>query len=202
MSLDLEPPHRHRSGGLPIWLEWITAVSALIVSVCSIAIAIHNGQIENKMLKANSYPYLVGVISDATPDDRPQISMDFFNNGVGPADERSLKISVDGRYVTSVQDLIATALGPKEAPRALPLLHGMHNTLSTRFIAAKGDQFVFRIPKTAENTAAWDQLDATQARWHVEYCYCSVFDQCWAVRDETHTPVKACKRDEPREFNP
>ena len=202
MSLDIEPTHRHRSGGLPIWLEWITAISALIVSVCSIAIALHNGQIENKMLKANSFPYLVGVISDATPEGRQQISMDFYNNGVGPADEQSLKISVDGRYVTSVPDLITTALGPQDAQGALPLLHGLHNTIRTRFIAAKGDQFVFRIAKTPENTTAWDKLDATQARWHVEYCYCSVFDECWAVRGETHTAVKACKRDEPHEFKP
>ncbi|HEY2357852.1 MAG TPA: hypothetical protein VGH86_10410 [Phenylobacterium sp.] len=203
MSLDLpESPHRRHSSGLPRWLEWVTAISALVVSVCSIFIALRNGEIETKMVKANSFPYLVGVISDATPEGRQQISMDFYNNGVGPADEQSLKISVDGRYVKSVPDLINAALGPEEAKRAMPLLLGLHNTIRTRFVAAKGDQFVFRIARTPQNAAVWDKLDATQSRWRVEYCYCSVFDECWAVHEETHTPVKACKRDEPNEFLP
>ena len=33
----LDPPHK--ASGLPRWLEWTTAISAIIVSVCSIGIA-------------------------------------------------------------------------------------------------------------------------------------------------------------------
>jgi hypothetical protein len=54
--------------GLPRWLEWTTAISALLISVCSIGIAIYNARIESRLLKANSYPYLVAGISDGQLD--------------------------------------------------------------------------------------------------------------------------------------
>jgi hypothetical protein len=205
MSPDLpEPPHRHHGGVLPRWLEWTTAIAALVVSVSSIFIAIRNGDIENRMLKANSFPYLFGGVSDATPEGGDQISIDFVNNGVGPADERSLKVKVGGRYVTSVKDLIRTAVGPADADKALAVLHDFHNRVPTRFIAAKSQQFVFRIPKTPANSRYWTLLDRTANAdsWQMEYCYCSVFEECWAVSREHHVPVKACQRDEPHEFIP
>jgi hypothetical protein len=209
MSLEAPPdvhaPHGHKGHGLdrpPAWLEWFTSIAALIVSVSSIAIALHHGDAMDKLVKANSFPYLVGVVSDATSDGHDQISVDFYNNGVGPADEQSLTIKAGDRYATSVPDLLAASLGPDDAKTALPLLRSMRNTIHSRFIAPKGDQFVFRIPKTAENGAWWDKLDKAADSWRVTYCYCSVFNECWRVEQENHTPVKECRRDEPHEFTP
>lgn len=198
-----EPPHApHRGSSLPRWLEWTTAISALIISVCSIGIAVYNASIESRLLKANSYPYLIGVASDATDDGKDQISIDFYNNGVGPADEQSLTVKVGNHYVTSLPDLISTAAGPKDAAAALAALHFTRNDLRTRFIAAHGSQFVFRIPKTADNAAVYDKLKRSQDRWLIAYCYCSVFQECWKVTGEDHARVKACKRDEATEFKP
>ncbi len=72
--------------GLPRWLEWTTAISVLIISVCSIGIAIYNARIESRLLKANSYPYLVAGISDGQLDGRKRpesITIALLNNGVG-----------------------------------------------------------------------------------------------------------------------
>lgn len=204
MSLDApEPPHlRHGGSGLPRWLEWATALSALVVSVSSIFIALHNGEIENRMLKANSYPYLIGDISNADPQGNERISLDLINNGVGPADQQSLKIEVAGRYVTTLTDLIGSAAPPGEADEAVAALKAVRNIEHTRFIAAKDRQVVFWIDKTAQNARYWDLLDRASGQWRVEYCYCSVFQECWAVKGEQHTAVKACRRDEPHEFIP
>jgi hypothetical protein len=40
--------------------------------------------------------------------------------------------------------------------------------------------------------------------WNIEYCYCSVFDECWQVQGiwGEPEPLKQCARDEPREFTP
>jgi hypothetical protein len=203
MSLDLpEPPRPSRDGGLPRWLEWVTAISALVVSVASIFLAVRNGEAQDKLVKASSYPYLIGVSSDATAEGADRISVDLFNNGVGPAHEQSLKIRLGDRYVTSVDDLIATAVGPKEAKPAIAALVRVRNSVPSRFLAPKDNQFIFRIAKTPANAAYWEKVDATIPIWHIEYCYCSVFEECWAVVEYTHTPVKACHRDEPHEFNP
>jgi len=198
---EIHAPH-HPHGGLPRWLEWVTSVSALIVSVTSIAIAVHSGDTMEKLVTANSFPYLEGGYSDATPEGGDQISIDLRNRGVGPAHEQSLKIKVGDRYVTSVAELVAASVDPEDAPAAVAALRGLHNTVRTRFIAGNGNQFVFRIDKTPANAVWWDKVDSRQTNWRIEYCYCSVFAECWSVKVDVHTPVKACVRDEPHEFVP
>lgn len=213
MSLDgppeVHPPHGHKGKGHghglgrpPAWLEWFTSIAALIVSVSSIFIALRHGETMDRLVKANSYPYLVAAVSDETPEGVRRFSLDLLNNGVGPADERSLTVQVRGRYVTSIDDLIKASLAPQDASAAVETLRAYRNTAHSRFIASHSSQFVFRIDRTPQNAAWWDKLHATEDSWKVDYCYCSVFEECWAVKEETHTPVKACRRDEAHEFNP
>jgi hypothetical protein len=214
MSLDGPPEvHSHhdhkREGGRrgpPPWLEWATSISALVVSVSSIFIAVHHGDTMDKLVKANSYPYVFSGFSDATIDGKDRISIDLTNNGIGPANEQSLKVQYRDRYVTSVPELVRAVLGPAASDDVVKTLRAYKNGAHTRFIAAKDTQFVFRIDKTPENARYWDLLDEgmgdNRRNLHIEVCYCSVFDECWAVHDEVHQPVKQCKRDEPHEFLP
>ncbi len=201
---EIEPPHRRHTGSLPRWLEWTTAISALVISVCSIGVALYNARIESRLLKANSYPYLVAGVSDATPDGKELISIDLRNNGVGPADERSLRIRLGDRYVTDVDSLIRAAVDPADADQAVKLLQNLHDNEPTRFIAAKDAGLVFRIEKTPANARYWDRLDEVMnaRRLVVDFCYCSVFEECWTVKDTVRAPVKACIRDPRLEFMP
>lgn len=102
----LEGPEVHhphaRHGGLPRWLELGIALTALITSVSSIIIAIHHGQTMEKLVEANSLPYMQGGISDVTTEGEQILSLDLLNRGVGPAHEKSLRVKADGRYVTSL----------------------------------------------------------------------------------------------------
>jgi hypothetical protein len=207
-----EPPHRPHGGSrLPAWLEWVTAISALVISVCSIGIALYNASIENRILKADSYPYLIYGVSDATIEGRKRITVEFINNGTGPADERSLKVKIGDRYVTDMPDLLRAALGPDEAARAAKVLPDLQSSLPTRFVASKDRALVFQIDQTPQNAREWDLLDRTVTTkgWTLEFCYCSVFEECWAVKNDERArendvrkPVKACVRDEAHEFRP
>jgi hypothetical protein len=200
-----EPPHRpHGRSGLPAWLEWATAISALVISVCSIGIAVYNARIESRLLKANSYPYVLSGVSDATQEGPERIIVELINNGVGPADERSLKIKVGDRYVTDLDGFIRTAMGSAATPQAMALLRNLHDNEPTRFISAKEHALVFRIDKTPQNARYWQQLDDSMNAKHVtvQFCYCSVFEECWAVEGFVHHPVKACEPDPAHEFVP
>lgn len=203
MSLDApEPPDLRRTGSLPRWLEWITAVSALVVSVSSIFIALHNEQSQDKLVKATSYPYLDVAGSDQTPDGIRRISVDLVNQGVGPAHEQSLTIKVGDHYATSYADLIAATFGPADAAAALEALQPTRNIQPTRFIPANSSQFVFRVLPTKANDRWWRKLDDLSPKWVFNVCYCSVFKECWTRRqDEEPVAVKACHRDEAREYN-
>jgi hypothetical protein len=59
-STDLHTPHPHHGGALPRWLDLVIAITALITSVSSIVIAIHHGRTMEKLVQANSFPYLQG----------------------------------------------------------------------------------------------------------------------------------------------
>jgi hypothetical protein len=200
---EVHPPHA-RHGGLPRWLEMLIAVTALITSICSIVIAVHHGKIMEKLVQANSLPYMQGGFSDVQPGGERIMSLDLLNRGVGPAHEQSLRVKVDGEYVNSVSELILASLGPEVAPAAEAALAPMKNGLRTRFIPGGEQQLIFRMFRKDENAQYWDLLEKAQEKWEFEFCYCSVFDECWEVlgKWEEPKPVQACVRDEPHEFMP
>jgi hypothetical protein len=178
----------------------------LITSVSSIAIAVHHGRVMEKLVQANSFPYMQGGFSDVTATGEEILSLDLLNHGVGPAHEVSLRVTVGGQYVKSLQELIAASLGPEEAAKGLEALkaHWLRNGVKRRFIPGGQQQQVFRISKTAENVVLWDKLVKDSGRWDIQFCYCSIFQDCWWVRGKWSEPepAKRCERDESREFFP
>ena len=201
---EVHAPHPHHGGGLPKWLELTIAVSALVTSLSSIAIAIHHGQIMEKLVQANSIPYLQGGFSDRTPSGEKVMSLDLLNRGVAPAHERSLFLKVGGRYVRSTDEFMTAVFGRGDAKMAEQTLDPVWNRVATRFIPGGQNQTIFRVPRSEANAAYWDRMYKDEGRWSVEICYCSVFDDCWRVHDKWQEPVKVkeCRRDPAREFVP
>jgi hypothetical protein len=202
-------PHRRpvkARHGLPHWLELTVAVTALITSICSIAIAIEHGHTMEKLVQASTVPYLEGSFSDTATDGSKVLSLDLLNRGVGPAHEESMRVRVDGHVVRNLKELTAATLGPQNGAEAFAALQPslVASRRPKRFVAAGASQSVFRYPRTPENAHWWDLLSAQQSRWNVEFCYCSVFDECWFVHgtQADDTSVKQCTRDEATEFTP
>jgi hypothetical protein len=203
-ATEIEKPHARHSGGLPRWLELLIAITAFVTSISSIAIAVHHGHVMEKLVQANSLPYMQGGFSDETIEGEKVLSLDLLNRGVGPAHEQSLRVTVGGQYVKSMRELISVSLGPEQAQKARDVVHPLWNRVRTRFIPGGQQQFIFRLAKTPENAQFWDLLKKDEARWDLEYCYCSIFQECWQVRGKWEEPehVKQCRRDESREFLP
>jgi hypothetical protein len=147
-----------------------------------------------------------GGFSDETPEGEDVLSLDLLNHGVGPAHEESLRVKVGDRYVKSLDDLISASLGPEEAAKARVVLGAttLHNRVKRRFIPGGQQQLVFRIRKTPENAQFWDRLDKDTSRWDIDFCYCSIFQECWSVHGvfSEPEPARQCQRDESREFFP
>jgi hypothetical protein len=182
----------------------VIAMTALVTSISSIAIAVHHGRIMQMLVEANSIPYLQGGFSTVTLEGKDVLSLDLLNRGVGPAHEESLRVKVANAYVRSLGELVSASLGAEQAGRARAVLHPIWNKLRTRFIPGGQSQLVFRIAKTDENSRFWDLLAKDSERWDVEYCFCSVFQECWQVHGKWQEPehIKQCRRDEAREFLP
>jgi len=193
---------KRRQEGIPRWLEMAVAVTALITSISSIVLAIGNGNAMDKLVKANSVPYLLGGFSDVTPEGSRILSLDLVNNGVGPAHEKSLRVKVHGRYVLSSAEFLKAVLGSTDAQQFEGTV--TKNGVRTRFIRGVATQMVFRIPRTPSNASAWERLKDDESKWDIDYCYCSVFDECWRVSSVWNEPqsVKQCTRDPSHEFMP
>jgi hypothetical protein len=116
-----------------------------------------------------------------------------------------MQVTVDGRYVKSLKALMIASLGPENGAKAFasfdPSL--IANRVQKRFVAAGQSQLVFKLKRTID-PKMWDLLTAQESRWNVAFCYCSVFDECWAVhgRWADDKSVKQCTRDEATEFMP
>ena len=156
------------------------------------------------LVQANSLPYMQGGFSSVTPEGKEVLSLDLLNRGVGPAHEESLRVKVGDAYVKSLKELFAASLGPEQSVKGQEVLHPISNRVRTRFIPGGQSQSVFSLSKTAENAQLWDLLDKEGDRWDVEYCYCSVFQECWQVHSKWREPepINQCIRDESREFLP
>jgi hypothetical protein len=146
---EVHHPHKHHSGGLPRWLELSIAFTALITSVSSIVIAIHHGKTMEKLVQANSLPYMAAGVSDVTPEGAQILSLDILNRGVGPAHEKSLRVKVDGQYVASVDALIAASLTPAEVAEVQKarddrVLVITKNNVKHRFVPGGAEQMIFR----------------------------------------------------------
>jgi hypothetical protein len=200
---DVHTPHA-RHGGLPRWLELTIAVTALVTSISSIAIAVHHGHIMERLVQANSVPYMQGGFSNVTAEGSRRLSLDLLNRGVGPAHQQSLRVKVDDQYVKSVSELIAASLGQDQAAEVEAALNPSKNQVRKRFIPGGGEQLAFRINRTPENAEYWDLLNSAHEKWDVEFCYCSVFQDCWQVLGKWAEPeaIDSCRRDEAREFLP
>jgi hypothetical protein len=201
---EIAESHMTHARSLPRWLDLVIAVTALVTSISSIAIALRHGHIMGMLVKANSFPYMQAGFSDRTPDDKEVLSLDLLNRGVGPAHEESLRVKVGESYVRSVRELLAVSLGSERWAKGQDVLHPTLSRMRTRFIPGGQSQLIFRLAKTPENAELWDILEKDQAHWGVEFCYCSVFQECWQAlsRWQEPEPVKQCRRDESREFLP
>ena len=193
----------HTGHGGVRWLEIAASLAALVVSFASIFIAVQHGKTMDKLVTANSIPYLDADRSNATEDGRKRLSVDLTNRGVGPAHEVSLKLKLHGRYLHSIDDMFVQVFGPEAAKAARQSTLVTTNSARTRFIPGRDRQFVYFVDRTPENAKVWDALNQAITGMTIETCYCSVFDECWTrLSGDDPRPVKQCVRDEPNEFMP
>lgn len=97
-----------------------------------------------------------------------------------------------------------TAHRPSSLPRWLEWTTAISALVISVCSIGKDRVQVFRIDKTPQNARYWDLLDHgmnTQGLT-VEFCYCSVFEECWTAARAIRNRVKTCVGDPHLEFVP
>ena len=211
MSLEQPPevhsPHAPR-GGRFRWLEMLVSISALAVSAVSIFIALQHGNTMEKLVAANSMPYVEIMSGNAVRgvdgEFRQGIILELRNVGVGPANVRSVRMVANGQPVRNVDEWVAICCEGDAALAAqtVTTMDFVLNQSATHFIPAGENAMLVYALRTEENSDAFRRVDGVRVRSHIEICYCSVFDECWrrtsAGGEPEPEPVSACVAPEDR----
>ena len=194
----VEPPHQHHAVGAH-WLDKVLPVSAILISIISIWIAYHHGEVmqelvhqNERLVAANSLPHLSLALSESVGNPGEQtIRFTATNGGIGPPEVRSIEVLYDGKPVASSNELLKRCCGlDTHEYYWAPMLNRM---------LRPGDSVHFLNITTRPETAA-GMPALTRAmndgRIVARACYCSVFSDCWtrsSREDERPQPVgKQC----------
>jgi hypothetical protein len=199
MEVEVEPPHvDYRPHADRHWADFAIPGAALLISLISIAIALHHGKVmeslvqqNERLVQANSLPYVELAFGNFGTDVQPRSGLMAVNSGVGPAEVRSVSVSVDGRPVSDFNELLEACCGGKADARIAS------STLLNRMIqAGQSLEYVIAFGPAVESPPgkALIQASATD-RIVTSICYCSVFEECWvnsSSRDSRPRRVAAC----------
>jgi hypothetical protein len=190
------------------WLDITLGVSATIVSLVSLWLGLHSAHSMEKLVAANSYPYLEKMYSMRSTEPMPGadrfrkvIEYDLVNNGVGPARVEWVEMRFKGKPVANLTDLLDACCAGIE--RKLTGMNRRGNVDGT-LIRPGASVPLFTWTEQVEPDPAFDALHKQLGHVKWKTCYCSVFDECY-IRGENDSlkpePVKECKAPA-KTFNP
>jgi hypothetical protein len=152
----------------------LTSLLALAVSIFALAIGAWQTRLMQSQARASVWPHLsIGYTYNTNVDENGFVwSID--NNGVGPARIESVALTLDGKPMKSWHDVLV-AFG----------FHGEMHVSTTSF---SGDVIPPSLNReTAIAAIRINQADAAStfknavARFTMDICYCSVYDDCWVA---------------------
>jgi hypothetical protein len=175
---ELHPVHAHAAGHR--WFDYVMGGAALLVSVVSLYVALHHGRTMEKLVQANSFPNLEPDvdISDGTQTGRASLSVSLRNSGVGPARVETLAMSVDGVPLASPGDLVSAIVKRSDQTKFSAKM-SVEPAVGSLVGAGREIQLV---SFDFADAAVWfAPALATAEKLSLQVCYCSVFDECFAV---------------------
>lgn len=176
-----EGPTKRRD--LPLF-EIVIGGGVLLISLVSLFVAVSANRTQERMLAASVWPSLTFAASNAAADGSPQISLDLFNRGIGPARVRWAELRHRDTPVRNSRALLALCC---DAPADDGLSVSV-STIQHRVIGAGEWIRMLRIPQPEGSTAVYDALWQARAEIHLRLCYCSVLDDCWMLDSDSNDP--------------
>ena len=194
MEVEVEPPHAHHPTGSRK-LDLILPIAALFVSVLSIYLAWDNAKVmqdlvhqNERLVQANSMPRLshsIRTYSGGDADSR--IVFRLSNDGVGPAEIRSIEMTLDGKPVRSPDELLQR-FGINGGPLSVARVENSMLRPGESIEYFKLDSAPAIARPVSEMIAG-----SGQGRYAVRVCYCSVFEECWTLEGNHARPRAAAQ---------
>ena len=163
------------------WLDYAVALSAILISVISLLVAIDHGRNEERLLAASSWPFVTfGTEKRGLEAGGWTIYLNLRNSGIGPARIKWLHLTLDGRPVRSRADLMRRCCGITDGHLDKAIARGLvSDNDPTGVLPARDRVDILTWRPRHGNAATLRQLDDALGRLHAQACYCSVLGDCW-----------------------
>lgn len=189
MEVEPEVQETHKVGHK--WIDLALGLSALCLSVTSIFISMSNDRDMQRLVTANSWPYLELGHGNAGEDGSPTIHFNIKNAGIGPAMIEKFVLSYDGQRVRDSEDLLKRCCGLDDGKKSW---HYATDMVNGRVLPARESIVFLQLPKQDSNAALWDKLATERMKIGMAVCYSSVFGEHWITGLSRRMPrrVKSC----------
>lgn len=192
--------HHHPHGTGVRWLDIILGVAATVVSLVSLWLGLHSAHSMEKLVAANSYPYLELMRSNmleapqsGTDQHRLQVKYELANNGIGPARIEWVELTFKGKPVRNIPELLSaccSGAGSASDANNMDARGGINGSL----VRAGGAVPLFSWVEPATPSPLFAALHRQMDQIAYSACYCSVFDECYlrTENDDRPKPVAQC----------
>ena len=154
--------------------ETLIALSAVLLSVCGLGIALYEASLIRAAQRASVWPHV--EVAASLTDGR--VTLWTQNTGVGPARIEAAALSFQDESLPTWSSMLSRVGVPDDS------LAYYKSLLNGRVLpAASEKEAIFEV--TSSSAAAAFTEAVASAVWDgsidVEVCYCSVYDECWTT---------------------
>ena len=156
---------------LTFW-QTILSVVGVAIAVLALYAALTESAAVRQQTAAAVWPFVQLMLENYDTGDAAGFSLAFTNAGVGPARMRDVRVSIDGNVTRNWSELVASVDGDSGAAIN-------RNFISDRVIRPDETVVIF----STKNADLARKLVAavSKPRGALNFCYCSIFDECWLV---------------------
>jgi len=195
--MELEPEvhaHPHKSGHGKI--DLVLALSALVMSIVSMIVAVENHHAMKQLVTANSWPYLRHHSNNVGSDGSAVVELGLANAGIGPALIEKFTVTYQGVPVKNTADLLlhccakdASDLNVIQSSLVIGGMNGLAVSSKDKFNFIK-----LRKPEQGPLLDAWEKLNKARAQVETAVCYRSVLGERWITKSDDFQPrqVESC----------
>jgi len=176
-------------------VEMIIAASVVVISVASLFVAVYQGIVMERTMKASVWPLVQYDTSNYdTGREVSQLSFTLSNQGIGPAHIETFELFYQGETITDTEGLLALCCsGQETVEEGRQYLRSLELPIITSTVTDKilstGENINFLIVRQTEDEleqAVWDALNRERRDISLRVCYCSVFEDCWIFEHGRH----------------
>ncbi|HRK64183.1 MAG TPA: hypothetical protein PLN53_07285 [Terricaulis sp.] len=170
---------------LSIW-QTVLSVAGVFIAVVALHAALTESEAVRRQTAAAVWPYVQLTVNDYITSDDAMFELSLTNAGVGPTRIGDMRVTFGGRTMTTWGE-VAASVGIDAG--------AFSQTVANNRVIRPGESVVIFGARDRDAVRA---LRAAVSNAHnaIEYCYCSIFDECWLadsrLPDATPEPVKRC----------